>query len=122
MSAKSDFVDWLKARHGEIMACERQAYERLDSGDKAGYEAGMREKAAKLRDLHRLALAEGLKKLPAAEADEVERRLSAFSSGGATALSLGSLFYLSALLYRDDHKEGEPDNLAVLISGLESGA
>lgn len=115
---RKGFIAWLKSQHEDIMDCERRALACLDNGDKPGYSRQMHEKAEKLRDLHKLAIGP-LKTLPDAERADVEATISRFSSGGATALSLDSLFYMSALLYPDDHKPGEPDNLERLISRLE---
>lgn len=120
MSINNDFIEWLRGQHQEIMGKEKMALACLDAGDKAGYSEYMHEKARKLRDLHKLALSQ-LVKLPEDKRYEIEDRLSAFSNGAATALSLDSLFYMSALLYRDDHKEGESDNLEMLIQELNNG-
>lgn len=119
--AENIFIAWLKGRHDEIMDCERRALNALGAGDKALYSENMREKAEKLKALHRLALPR-LGDLPEGARCDVEEELSRFSQGAATALSLGSLFYMSALLYPDDHKPGEPDNLERLIKKLEKGA
>lgn len=116
--AVREFAAWLEGRHKEIMDCERRALERLDNGDKDGYASNMVEKAIKLKDLDRLAKPR-LKDLPEGVRREVENRIARFSSGAATALSLESLFYMSALLYPDDYKEGEPDNLERLIMELD---
>lgn len=115
-----DFINWLRAQHQEIMSCEKQALDCLDAGDKTGYSEYMHEKARKLRDLHRLAMGR-LDNIPEDARYEIQDRLSTFSNGAATALSLDSLFYMSALLYRDDHKEGEADNLERMIQELDNG-
>ncbi len=112
------FILWLKKQHEEIMDCEKKAYECLDAGDKAGYSVHMHEKAEKLKDLDRLSRP-FLKDLDSGERAEVMESLARFSEGAATALSLDSLFYMSALLYPDDHREGDPDNLQKLIMRLE---
>lgn len=116
---RQSFVQWLKEQHELIMGCERQALECLDAGDKDGYALHMHAKAENLKDLDRLSKAR-LKELDNSERDFVEGRISRFSSGAATALSLDSLFYMSALLYPDDHKPGEPDNLMRLIQDMEN--
>lgn len=113
------FIEWLEERHKDIMGSEKAALDCLDAGDKSGYASHMRDKASKLRDLHRQAIAR-LGDIPELERGEIEDRLSRFSSGAGTALSLDSLFYMSALLYPDDHKEGEPDNLLRLIEQIKN--
>lgn len=119
-NTNNNFIEWLKGQHQEIMASEKLALDCLDAGDKAGYSDFMHEKARKLRDLH-VQAKKHLAELPENERYKIEDRLSAFSSGAATSLALDSLFYMSALLYRDDHKEGEPDNLEILIAELNNG-
>ena len=52
------------------------------------------------------------------EKERVREVLSAFSQNARTALHLDSVFYMSALLYPDDHRKGEPDNLEKLIISL----
>ena len=61
-----------------------------------------------------------LEKLPADKKDAYAAEIERFSTSAKAALSLDSVFYMSALLYRDDHKEGEPDNLAVFIEKIKN--
>ena len=72
--------------------------------------------------IHRLYVAPLLAALPAdMDAQERERlhhRLRAFSASANNALRLGSLFYMSALLYPEDHKPGQPDDMQVFIASL----
>lgn len=104
-------LEWLENRHAAIMACEREAYASMDAGDIEAFRARMREKAENLasifadsRDL--------LSALPDDLRSGLSGRLLSFANGAGNALSLDSVFYMSALLYPDDHKPGEQDNLA----------
>lgn len=108
-------LDWLRARHDEIMASEATALERLGQGSRTDYNAGMRKKATLLASL----AGEYSKFAAGLPNKKILERLEQFSASAATALKLGSVFYMSALLYRDDHKKGEPDNFEVFIEGLE---
>lgn len=45
--------------------------------------------------------------------------LERFSGSARNAIQLNSVFYMSALLYPDDHKKGEPDNLQLFIERVE---
>ena len=112
---------WLRARHDEAMDCEAQALKCLDAGDLAGHSAKMHDKARLLaamkEDARPLVAA-----LPEQQSGAVQHALDRFSASAKFGLRIDSLFYLSALLYRDDHKAGEPDNLAVFIEGLEKDA
>ena len=53
------------------------------------------------------------------QAATAKRAIDGFSRSAAGALELNSIFYMSALLYPDDHKEGEPNNLERLIAELK---
>ena len=113
-------IDWLRTRHAAIMANEAEALARLKAGDTQGYNAKMRAKAEAVAALAKDA-APVLAGLPEAVREPILRGLLRFSQSAATGLHLGSVFYMSALLYPDDHKPGEPDNLALFIEELAAG-
>lgn len=114
----NDFLQWLESRHKEIMACENNALDALKKSNIEAYNDKMREKAKMLSNLaydskpHLSNVPENLRM-------KVEHSLDNFSRSAATSLKLDSIFYMSALLYRDDHKSGEPDNLEVFIGELK---
>lgn len=114
----NQFTRWLESQHQLIMTCESEAMAMLAKDDISGYRAKMHEKAELLASLAQNARPE-LTFLPASLAGHVKQRLLQFSDSAATALALDSPFYMSALLYRDDHKKGEPDNLAIFIQDLK---
>ncbi|MDE5879318.1 MAG: hypothetical protein K2G99_04765 [Desulfovibrio sp.] len=116
----SAVIEWLKGRHAAIMADEQEALARLKAGDTEGYNEKMRAKAEAVAALAKDA-APVLAGLPEAVREPVLRGLMRFSQSAAMGLKLGSVFYMSALLYPDDHKPGEPDNLALFIARLEAG-
>ncbi len=101
-------IAWLRARHADIMTTEREALALMEAGDIPGYTAKMRAKAESLAALAKDA-APRLDALP----EPLRDRLAA-------ALRLDSVFFMSALLYPDEHKPGEPDNLALFIDQVEA--
>lgn len=111
------FVRWLQEEHDAIMGCEAEALRLLKAGDKAGYDEYMRGKATRLA-----ALAEKARRLlvgvPGPEAARVGDVLARFSGSAAMSLQINSVFFMSALLYKDEHKADEPDNLQALINSL----
>ena len=119
-SNSAPVIDWLKAQHAAIMADEAEALARLGAGDTGGYTEKMRAKAEAVAALAKDA-APVLAGLPEAVRERVQRGILRFSQSAATGLQLGSVFYMSALLYPDDHKPGEPDNLALFIEELAAG-
>lgn len=117
--ADAAFIDWLKVKHEEIMNSEKAALALLAKGDKGGYRQKMQEKANILANLAAEARPY-LSALPPEKAKAIDEALRKFSDSAATSLALDSVFYMSALLYPDDHKKGDPDNLMRFIHSLES--
>ncbi|MGE9985453.1 hypothetical protein [Desulfovibrio sp. SGI.169] len=111
-------VQWLRERHDRIMAVEAEALRLLKAGDTPGHNAGMRKKAEMLAALHTDA-APLLAGLPGETRFRLALALERFSDSARTALKLNSVFYMSALLYPDTHKQGEPDNLTLCIDRME---
>lgn len=112
-------IAWLRARHADIMATEREALALMEAGDIPGYTAKMRARAESLAALANDAAAP-LAALPEPLRDRLAAALKRFSQSAAMALRLDSVFFMSALLYPDEHKPGEPDNLALFIDQLEA--
>jgi len=112
---------WLTEAHRDLKKTESDALAALhDNKDEAGYRALMRERAERLAAL----AAEGKKLLqgvPDPLHTDVSLRLSRFSQNARRSLELDSVFYMSALLYPDEHKPGDPDNMERLIAGIRAG-
>ena len=114
-SAASVLADFLEQRALAVRAIEAEAEAILHGqghgqGDQAGYVAKMREKALLLADL--AGDAQGLVlALDHGHSEAAADRLESFSQSAATSLKVGSPFFMSALLYPDDHKPGEPNDL-----------
>lgn len=107
-AALADFLDE-RARSVRVIEAEAEA---LIHGkqDQAGYAARMREKAELLAGLAEAAH-ELLDALPEKRADAAAARLEQFSGSAAMSLKVGSVFFMSALLYPEDHKPGQPNDL-----------
>lgn len=119
-SAASRLADFLEQRAQAVQAIEAEAGAIIHGqGDQAGYGAKMREKAALLAalaaDARPLVLA--LEPRLASLADE---RLERFSQSAAMSLKVGSPFFMSALLYPDEHKPGEPNDLDLYVAEVRS--
>lgn len=110
-SAASVLADFLEQRARAVRSIEVEAETIIHGkGDQAGYVARMRDKAMLLADL--AGAAQGLVlALPSGLADAAAERLERFSQSAANSLKVGSPFYMSALLYPDEHKPGEPNDL-----------
>lgn len=51
---------------------------------------------------------------------DIARQLDQFSMSAGTALRFGSVFFMTALLYPEDHKPGEPNDLERYIEELKA--
>lgn len=113
------FLDFLRERIGMVREAEEAALDLMhNKGDEAGYRAGMRRRAELLAGLSEAA-APFLDAVPAERRPMVEHRLDMFSQSARRSLDIGSVFYMSALLYPEDHKPGEPNTLEAWLTELE---
>jgi len=110
------FAAWLLERCEFLRNLEKEA-ERVLQGDKNTdkYRALMCQKAMFLQALPEEA-EKYLEALPENVADTVGGRLDRFSANASRALELGSVFYMYALLYPDDHQKGQPNDLDKLAA------
>lgn len=108
-------VAWLEEMHARVMQAEQAALAVM--GDMPAYTARMQEKARLLASLEEEGEAY-LEELPEQLQDQAGHRLHRFSASARNALRIGSIFYMSALLYPEDHKPGQPDDLQVFIRRL----
>lgn len=118
MSGSSKISTWLKEKISQIKNIEDEANAVLALGDNEKYRDLMRRKAGVLSGLASSA-EEVTADLPPAVRREVVDKLTNFSQNAQNSLDLDSTFYMSALLYPDDHKPGEPNNLEKLLSFVE---
>ncbi len=115
----NSFLNFLRNQIKQVNESERNALHRLHNvGDEAGYREGMRTKAELLANLSTAAIP-FLDGLPAERRPMIEHRLDMFSQSARRSLDIGSVFYMSALLYPDDHKPGEPNTLETWLADLE---
>ena len=114
----ASLVLWLRNRHAEVMATEAQALARLDAGDTTGHNELMRRKAELLSSMAEDAKPL-LEPLPGETRFNYALALETFSASARMSLRLNSVFYMSALLYPDDHKPGQHDNLTLCIDRME---
>ena len=116
--ALANLIKWLRNRHAEVMAAESQALARIDAGDTPGHNAHMRLKAELLASMAEDAKPL-LEPLPGEARFNYALALEGFSASARMSLRLNSVFYMSALLYPDDHKPGQPDNLTLCVDRME---
>lgn len=111
-------IEWLEGVDREIQSLEQQARKTLETPDyKEPYRQLMLRKTKLLAGLA-AEYDKLVKEKPELGNAKVALRLQDFSGSAGVALSLDSLFYMSALLYPDEHKAGEPNNLELLIAEI----
>lgn len=120
--AAENLADFLDEKTRLVKAIEAEAQAVIQGrGDQAGYEALMRKKAELLSKIADdaaplvAALGRGL-------SDAAAERLGGFSHNAAMSLKVGSVFFMSALLYPDEHKAGEPNNLEIFAAEVRGWA
>lgn len=115
-------ADLLRGVAQEVRTLEGEAQALLhDQNDPQGYRGKMVEKATLLAELADHS-AKPLAALPPAQAKPLRERLERFSRSAATALDIGSVFFMSALLYPEDHKPGEPNDLETFVETITADA
>ncbi|MEF2229658.1 MAG: hypothetical protein V3571_01900 [Pseudodesulfovibrio sp.] len=95
-----------------------------EEGDVILRERGQDAFTAKMTEKARLLAGLGEKGRPLAEkvggesGRAIVRRLDQFSASAGASLRIGSVFFMTALLYPADHKAGEPNDLEAYIGTL----
>jgi hypothetical protein len=90
-----------------------------ENGDEASYRAGMVEKCRLLKELPE-AVSDLLLEAEGAAADAFCQGLENFGRKASQAMSLGSVFYMSALLYPEDYSDGDLNDLESFLEGFAS--
>lgn len=100
----------------QVATLERQASEVLQKNySEEAYRDIMRQKATLLASLGKLT-APLIAQLPQTEQTAIiDERLMRFSQSASNALNLNSVFYMSALLFPEDHEDGTPNDLEQFI-------
>jgi len=115
----SAFFSWLEERAHDVRRIEKQALHELERQHIQGYRDEMRRKAELLVGLPKasLSVANGLHE-DATQA--IQEGLWRFARNAGNALSLDSVFYMSALLYPEDYHEGEANDLELFLEELRA--
>lgn len=109
--------DVLEQACATVQQWEKQGQDALAANNTDGYRNCMLEKAKLLASLERRAQA-FISSLPASQQAPVANRLRAFSASATNAISLNSVFYMSALLYPEDYVQGSPNDLTLFTQEL----
>jgi hypothetical protein len=107
----------LEERAGDVRRMEAQARRDLEQNNVQGYRDAMRRKAELLAGLPRASLPLP-SELPEEARQAIQEGLWRFARNAGNALSLNSVFYMSALLYPEDYREGEANDLELFLEEL----
>lgn len=114
-----DLIAFLEEKSAQVRQLETEGDAVLDTEGQLAFQAKLEEKAELLASL-------GEKSWKLTEAlggelgDEASRKLDQFSMSASTALRIGSVFFMTALLYPENHAPGEPNDLEVYIDELKA--
>ena len=108
-----EFLDWLAGCAGRVKELEAGLQLALGEEGEDAYRGILLDKTRLLAALHEEGgpLLQGLDCLADAERERAGEALAEFSEEAGRALRLNSFFYMSALLYPEDHQPGTPNDL-----------
>lgn len=114
----AEFIEFLEGRAATVRRLEEEGDAVLNTEGQIAFQKKLEEKAELLAALGEdgWKLAE---RLGMDMDDEIAQRLEQFSMSASAALRIGSVFFMTALLYPEAHAPGEPNDLEVLIAELK---
>lgn len=115
--APKNLREFLEQACATVHNWEAKGQEALAVNKVDDYRQCMLEKAKFLASLERQGQA-FIPSLSAAQKAQVQDRLRAFSASAMNAISLNSVFYMSALLYPEDYVQGQPNDLDLFTQGF----
>ena len=116
------FADWLDERCQLLRNLEAEAEHMLyQENDQKKYTAIMNQKACILQNIAQEA-SPLTAVLPEPVATIAMQHLERFSANAVRALTIGSVFYMYALLYSDNHVKGQPNDLDLLAAEIRAYA
>ena len=118
-NALLELLDYLAAANEKIKRIEAEGEAVIKTGGQAAFQAKLEQKAKILA-----ALADDcwamVERIGGEKGDEIGQQLEQFSMSASTALRIGSVFFMTALLYPDDHRPGQPNDLEVFMERLRA--
>lgn len=112
-----DLIEFLEKTNADVIRLEAEGEEALQNGGQRDFQIKLEEKAKILSALGENAWKYS-EKIEGALGAEISTRLEQFSTSAGAALRIGSVFFMTALLYPEDHKPGEPNDLETYIEDL----
>ena len=114
-------IDMLEKVNAEVKRIEAEADVIMEGGEQFAFQAKLEKKAELLASLTRKG-APFTAEIGGDLGKSTDDRLDQFSTSAATALRIGSVFFMTALLYPEGHQPGEPNDLETFIDELKGQA
>ncbi|WP_319543716.1 hypothetical protein [uncultured Pseudodesulfovibrio sp.] len=112
-----ELIDFLEKTNADILRLEKEGEAVLQAGGQREFQIKLEEKAKILSALGEKAW-KYTERIKGPLGTEISTRLEQFSTSASAALRIGSVFFMTALLYPEDHKPGEPNDLETYIREL----
>lgn len=116
--ALAELIEFLEDKATKVRTLETEGEAALQSDGQTAFQIKLEAKAEMLAEL-------GEKAWPLTEkiegdfGNEIAQKLEQFSMSASTSLRIGSVFFMTALLYPEDHVAGEPNDLENYIEELK---
>jgi len=116
--ALAELISFLEDKSATVSRLEKEGDAALDEKGQLAFQEKLEEKAEILAALGEKAW----KRTEAVGGElgkEIAMKLEQFSMSASASLRIGSVFFMTALLYPEDHKPGEPNDLESFIVELK---
>ena len=115
-----EVASWLDAEAVKVRDIEKLANSALyENKDEDSYRDLMRQKAMLLASLNDR-IESLIEPLSVDDSLLVRKRVKRFAMSASKALEIGSVFFMSALLYPDDYKDGEKNDLEIFAEKVRN--
>lgn len=116
-----DLIEYLEKVNSDVKRLEKEADALIGSEGQLAFQAKLEDKAEILAALGEKAW-KITKNIDGEFGEGITQKLEQFSMSASTALRIGSVFFMTALLYPEKHKAGDPNDLEVFIEELKGKA
>lgn len=115
-----DMMTFLDENLVKISECEENAKKFLGEGNNDAYIKVMHQKANILAQLPTDIKKCDESKLSPHTQKFITENINSFSASAKTALELKSTWFMSQLLFNEDHKDGEPNNFVLFVQKVKA--
>lgn len=117
----ADLIVFLEETANTVRRLEKEGDAVLDTEGQHAFQVKLEEKAEILAALGEKAW-KFTKDIDGDLGHEITQKLEQFSMSASAALRIGSVFFMTALLYPENHKPGEPNDLDTFVEELKERA